>query len=105
MNLIDQIINQARNILYCPVCNNQYDKERIRFRGFIDNTYIFHAYCNLSHQPIAITYLASLHRIDQPISTYFHLLSGEKITNETALKVNKMLDSFKGNINELINQP
>jgi len=104
MNLIDQIINQARNILYCPVCNNQYDKERIRFRGFIDNTYIFHAYCNRNHQPLAITYLASLHRIEKLISTYFHLLSGNKITREVANSASRALENFKGNINELINQ-
>ncbi|MFH1855586.1 MAG: hypothetical protein ABH810_04260 [bacterium] len=104
MNLIDQIINQARNILYCPVCNNQYDKDRIRFRGFIDNTYIFHAYCNLNHQPIAITYLASLHRIDQPISTYFHLLSGEKISKEMVKNAEKILDTHKGSIAGLFDQ-
>lgn len=104
MNLIDQIINQARNILYCPVCNSQYDKQRIRFRGFIDNTYIFQAYCNLNHKPVAITYLASLHRIDKPISTYFHLLSGTKITNELADEASKTLDSYTGKISDLVNQ-
>lgn len=103
MNLIDQILNQARNILYCPVCNSQYDKERIRFRGFIDNTYIFQAYCNLNHQPVAITYLASLQRIDQPISTYFHLLSGTKVTIQMADEVDKLLKKFSGKVTELIN--
>lgn len=102
MNLIDQIIDQARSILYCPVCNTQYDKQRIRFRGFIDNTYIFQAYCNLNHQPVAITYLASLHRIDKPISTYFHILSGQKVTKEITKEVEKVLSSYKGNITSLL---
>ena len=102
MNLIDQILNQARSILYCPVCNNPYDKERIRFRGFIDNTYIFQAYCNLNHQAVAITYLASLHQIDKPISTYFHLLSGQKVSKEMAEEVNEILNTYKGKIYDLI---
>lgn len=102
MNLIDQILNQARNILYCPVCNNQYEKDRIRFRGFIDNTYIFQAYCNLNHQPVAITYLASLQRIDKPISMYFHLLSGTKVTPEMADEAEKALDKFSGRVTDLL---
>ncbi len=103
MNLIDQILEQARNILYCPVCNNQYDRQRIRFRGFIDNTYIFQAYCNLNHQPVAITYLASLNSIDKPISTYFHLLSGEKLDNEIAGKLDEALTHYNGKIEDLLN--
>jgi len=102
MNLIEQILDQARNILYCPVCNSQYDKDRIRFRGFIDNTYIFQAYCNLNHQPVAITYLASLQRIDKPISTYFHLLSGTKVTRQMADEADRVLKGFNGKINELL---
>jgi len=101
MNLIDQILNQARNILYCPVCNSQYDKERIRFRGFIDNTYIFQAYCNLNHQPVAITYLASLHRIDKPISTYFHIMSGTKVTHQVADEASQILNRHTGKITSL----
>jgi hypothetical protein len=102
MNLIDQILNQARNVLYCPVCNTQYEKDRIKFRGFIDNTYIFQAFCNLNHYPVAITYLASLNKLDQPISSYFHMLSGTKVTQEVADEVEKILDNHKGNIISLL---
>ena len=102
MNLIDQILNQARNVLYCPVCNTQYEKERIKFRGFIDNTYIFQAFCNLNHYPVAITYLASLNKLDQPISSYFHMLSGTKVTQETADEVDKILNDHKGSLTSLL---
>lgn len=103
MNLIDQILEQARNILYCPVCNSQYDRQRIRFRGFIDNTYIFQAYCNLNHQPVAITYLASLNHIDKPISTYFHMLSGEKISLETGAELENIIGNYHGKLDILLN--
>lgn len=101
MNLIDQILSQAQNILFCPVCNQKYDKQRIRFRGFIDNTYIFQAYCNQNHQPVAITYLASLHRIDKPISTYFHLMSGTKVTHDIAEQASKLLKEHDGPLGDL----
>lgn len=101
MDLIEQIINQARNVLACPVCSMHYDANQIRFRGFIDNTYIFQAFCNKSHEPVAITYLASLHKIDKPISAYFHPLSGEKISDELANEAEKLIDKSYGSITEL----
>ena len=84
MDLIDQILSQARNNLFCPICQGHYDGDRLRFRGFIDNTYIFQGYCANDHEPMIVTYLASLHRLEKPIGTYFHSLSGNKITQELA---------------------
>ena len=97
MDLIDQILKQARNILVCPVCNNHYEINEIRFRGFIDNTYIFQAFCAKNHDPLAITYLASLHRLEKPISAYFHSLTGEKITPKLAQEAEELIESFDGN--------
>ena len=101
MDLIQQIINQARNILACPVCSTHYDANQIRFRGFIDSTYIFQAICNKSHEPVAVTYLASLKKMDQPISAYFHTLSGEKITDELADEAEDMIERFDSDISVL----
>jgi len=97
MDLIDQILKQARNILVCPICNNHYEINEIRFRGFIDNTYIFQAFCAKDHDPLAVTYLASLHRLEKPISAYFHSLTGEKITPEVAQEAEEFIESFDGN--------
>lgn len=101
MNLVDQIIDQARSILGCPVCNRQYKDDELRFRGFIDNTYIFQAFCAKSHQPMAVTYLASLHRLEKPIGAYFHSLSGERISKDTANKAEETIDNFNGNFHEI----
>jgi len=96
MDLIDQILNQAKELLFCPVCKNHYNMGEIRFRGFIDNTYIFQAYCNKGHDPLAITYLASLHRLEKPIGSYFFPLSGKKITKDDYNKALKSIDEFNG---------
>ena len=96
MDLIDQILNQAKEILYCPICNEGYDKHEIRFRGFIDNTYIFQAFCSKGHEPLAITYLASLHKLEDPIGAYFTSLSGTKIDQKMYKKAETLFDSFEG---------
>ena len=101
MDLIDQILNQARSFLICPVCNNHYQMEEIRFRGFIDNTYIFQAYCAKGHQPLAVTYLASLHKLEKPIGAYFHPLSGEKLTPDMARKAEEVIESFNGDFRKI----
>ena len=101
MDLVDQIINQARSVLACPVCNQQYEDEELKFRGFIDNTYIFQAFCAKNHQPMAVTYLASLHRLEKPIGAYFHSLSGERISKEISDKAEKFIESFDGNFREI----
>jgi len=101
MDLIQQIINQARNVLACPVCSTHYDANQISFRGFIDNTYIFQAFCNKSHEAVAITYLASLHKMDKPISAYFHPLSGEKISHAAADQAEEVLEKFDNLVEEL----
>lgn len=101
MDLIQQIINQARNILACPVCSSHYEVSQIRFRGFIDSTYIFQAICNKNHEPVAVTYLASLQKIDKPISAYFHPLSGEKITNELAEEAENIIEKFDSDVSAL----
>jgi len=100
MDIIDQILKQAKNFLICPVCGDQYDSA-IKFRGFIDNTYVFQAYCAKGHQPLAVTYLASLHRLEKPIGAYFHQLSGEKVTAQIVDEARKALDDFDGNWNRL----
>ena len=101
MDLIDQILSQAKNFLVCPVCHNHYDTNEIRFRGFIDNTYIFQAYCAKQHDPLAVTYLASLHRLEKPIGAYFHAFSNKKITKGMIGKIEKDVDAFDGNFEAL----
>ena len=101
MNLIDQILQQARNFLVCPVCNRHYAGNEIRLRGFIDNTYIFQAFCAKGHKPLAVTYLASLHKLEKPISAYFHNLTGTKITPELLKKAEVALESFDGDFSKL----
>lgn len=101
MDLIDQILNQARNNLLCPICHSQYDAGKLKFRGFIDNTYIFQGICANSHEPTIITYLASLHRLEKPIGTYFHTVSGKKITKELADQAVSEISKFEGSFREL----
>lgn len=96
MDLVDQILNQARNILFCPVCNSHYQLNEIRFRGFIDNTYIFQAICNNGHEPMAVTYLASLQRLEKPISAHFHQLSGDLVSKEIVKKAQDYFSRFDG---------
>ena len=96
MDLINQILKQAKELLYCPICKNHYNTGEIRFRGFIDNTYIFQAYCNKGHEPLAITYLASLHKLEKPIGAYFFPLSGKKITKKDYHEAIEYIDSFDG---------
>jgi len=98
---MDQILSQARNYLICPVCNRQYEIGEIKLRGFIDNTYIFQAYCSKDHEPLIVTYLASLHRLEKPISAYFHTLSGEVITKQIVEQANKTFDEFDGNFSNV----
>jgi len=102
MDLIEQILNQAKNFLICPVCGGTYQSGEIRFRGFIDNTYIFQTYCAKGHQPLAVTYLASLHRLEKPIGAYFHPLYGKKITKEIAEKASKLFESFDGDFKKIL---
>lgn len=96
MDLVDQILNQARNILFCPICNGKYNVNQIRFRGFIDNIYIFQAICQNGHEPTAVTYLASLQSLEKPISAHFHQLSGEKIKPETVKSAQEYFTKFNG---------
>ena len=97
MDLIEQILNQARGYLFCPVCNSRYMENEIRFRGFIDNTYIFQAFCAKNHEPLAVTYLASLHKIDNPVSAYFHQMSGQEVTDQIADDAQGLFERFDGN--------
>jgi len=101
MDLIDQILSQAKNFLICPVCNNNYNLDEIRFRGFIDNTYIFQAFCARDHEPLAVTYLASLHKLEKPIGAYFHVLSGQRITRGMLEKAEKDIDQLEGDFEKL----
>jgi len=101
MDFIDQILNQARSTLVCPVCKSQYENDRLRFRGFIDNTYIFQGFCANGHEPTAVTYLASLHRLEKPIGTYFHNITGDIISQEIYLKAQEIIKNHKGSISSL----
>lgn len=101
MDLINQILKQAKEFLSCPVCKNHYNMGEIKFRGFIDNTYIFQAYCNKGHEPLAITYLASLHRLEKPIGAYFFPLSGKKITKVDYQQAVEYINSFEGDFTKI----
>lgn len=101
MDLIDQILNQVRDNLVCPICQSRYELDMLKLRGFIDNTYILQGYCAKSHEPTVVTYLASLHRLEKPIGTYFHTLSGERITKEIAQKAKERVNTFTGNFEEI----
>ena len=101
MDLIEQILQQARETLACPVCMSRYSEEALKFRGFIDSTYIFQGYCANSHAPVAVTYLASLQQLGKPISTYFHTLSGEKIDYTHVKEAEEELDKIDKDITKL----
>lgn len=101
MDLIEQILQQARGYLFCPVCNSKYLENEIRFRGFIDNAYIFQAFCAKGHEPMAVTYLASLHKMENPVSAYFHPLSGNLVTKELANEAQKFFETFDGDFKKI----
>ncbi len=101
MDLIYHILDQARNNLGCPLCQSQYEQDRLKIRGFIDNTYIFQGFCANSHEPMVVTYLTSLHRLEKPIGTYFYSLSGSKITNELADQAQREIQKFDTTFSQL----
>lgn len=101
MDLIEQILSHAKNFLVCPICGENYDMKEIGFRGFIDNTYIFQAFCAKGHKPLAVTYLASLHKMEKPIGAYFHAFSDKKITPDMLLKIEKEIDAFDGDFQKV----
>lgn len=102
MDFIDQILNQARSTLVCPVCKSQYADNRFKFRGFIDNTYIFQGFCANNHEPAVVTYLASLHRLEKPIGTYFHSISGDRVSKELAEQAGQEIASYTGTLSDLL---
>lgn len=101
MNLIDQIINQAKNVLSCPVCNSKYLDGDIKLKGFFDNIYIFEAFCANNHEPTVVTYMANMQRLNQPIGTYFHKISGEQISKNEVIDAAIEIDKFDGNFETL----
>lgn len=100
MDLIEKIISQASQYLVCPVCSSHFENSEIKLRGFIDNTYIFQAICAKKHSPLAVTYLASLHKLEKP-TAYFHLLTGKKITPSLKKQAIDLFDNFNGDFTEI----
>ena len=76
-------------------------ENELKFRGYIDNTYIFQAFCGKNHEPFAITYLASLQKLEKPISAYFHALNGDKIKPETVRLADKVFQDFDGDFKKI----
>lgn len=105
MNLIDQIINQAKHVLNCPVCNSRYLDGDIKLKGFFDNIYVFEAFCANNHEPTTVTYMANLQRLDKPVETYFHKISGERLSEDDVLDASASIDKFDGNFEAHFQNP
>ncbi|PIT97645.1 hypothetical protein COT77_00235 [Candidatus Berkelbacteria bacterium CG10_big_fil_rev_8_21_14_0_10_41_12] len=106
MNLIQQIISQARNFLTCPVCHGSYGENEIRLRGYIDNIYIFQTFCSKGHEPTVVTYLASLQKTGgetrgKPQEAHFHPISQGKITDEELSQINSRIEGLTSSFEEL----
>jgi hypothetical protein len=60
MHDIDQLIEQAQVVMTCPTCGRHYEAEEIRFKGYMEHTYVLQASCTNDHPKVLSTWVTSL---------------------------------------------
>jgi hypothetical protein len=93
MHNIQQLIEQAQSVMTCPECGRHYEAGEIKFKGFMDHTYILQTTCSNNHAPIFTTWITS----------YVPTLSDEvaPLQDDHVLALHKALEAFDGNFKAL----
>lgn len=93
MQHIKQMIEQARAMMTCPGCGRHYEAKEIRFKGFLDHTYILQTSCSNQHATIFTTWITS----------YAPALVDDRISLETdhVLNLHQALKGFNGDFRSL----
>lgn len=60
MHDIEQLIQQARELMTCPSCGRHYEANEIKFKGYMEHTYMLQASCTNNHPTVFTTWVTSL---------------------------------------------
>jgi len=93
MGRFDEIINQARRVLFCPFCGRQYPISQIQVRGFYNHTYVIQAMCAQKHPPVITMFVTSVKgkTITQP----------KALSKEDFEQAEKTIEKFDGDFEKL----
>jgi hypothetical protein len=49
LDSLEEAFKQVQRAFHCPKCGKSYDKKDLQLKGFLNNTYIFKAFCDKNH--------------------------------------------------------
>lgn len=93
MQNIQQLIEQARTLMTCPGCGRHYEANEIKFKGFMDHTYILQTACSNQHATIFTTWITSY------VPTLVDDIA--PLEQDHVLALHKALQKFDGNFKAL----
>ncbi len=86
------ILHVAQRLLWCPICQRQFDRRQIILRGVIRNIYFVQTNCDRDHIPVS-----ALMAIERAPNSLASSQTNETITQDEALDLRLALDTFDGN--------
>lgn len=96
MDNIQQLIEQAKAVMTCPSCGRHYGQDEIKFKGFMDHTYILQTTCTNQHPTIFTTWITSY-----APTTASDLLDLTPIETDHVIALHDALKQFDGNFKAL----
>ncbi len=93
MDTIKRLIEQAKALMVCPEFGRHYETDEIKFKGFLDHTYILQEACSNNHQPIFTTWITSYAPTEPADRT--------PLQDDHVLALHEALQHFSGNFRAL----
>ncbi len=93
MGDIQQLIEQARSHMTCPVCGRNFEAKEISFKGYLDHTFILQTSCANNHSQVYTTWITST------VPTKFN--TAAPLDGDDVIALHQALKSFNGDFKAL----
>lgn len=90
MEFLNEAFEQVQKAFHCPTCGEPYSKDSIKLKGFLNQTFIFRAYCDNKHTPTIAECVL-----------YIDKNNIQPITNQDVIDIKHQIKCFDGNFEKL----
>lgn len=98
-----ELIEMVKESLYCQVCGQGFDDNKVELAGYNGNALYFHAYCDKGHVP-SNSLIKAVAPATPALAEFVTKLHGEPMRTDDVLDLKNYLKGFKGDFEQLFGQ-
>lgn len=103
--ILEKIIKNLQAKVQCPICGHRFEKNQIKFKGFLKNIYLFEFGCPVCSTLLYAKVLVNqvTNRRNQSLISKKFVVPRKKITANDIIQLHQILERSEADLEDLLN--